>query len=192
MNFATVAQLEQRLGRTLTTTQRQQALAMIGEASAEVAGFCRQTIARVTAHEVTLAGCYATGLVLPERPVVEVTAVSIDGDALDSWTLTGDTLYRGATDDDDRFRLGWGGPGNAVALTYTHGYADIPPLITKTVIAMVVRTIANPTGVTSESMGQYSVTFGSYFTGSPCLIPAERRALRRAGFCARTPGISNP
>ena len=197
MSFATAAELGVYLNRTLTSGQEDQADMMLAQATEAIRAEARQTISRVTSDVVVLRGNWGSTLVLPQRPVVSVASVDIDGTVLAadsgySWDGQ-ETLYRGDWEIiNDTWSprtvnasLFWGGAMAQVNVTYTHGFADGHDklnLVKGICLAMVARTVPNPGGaVTGETLGPYSVTYGTTTQGGTVgLNASERRIIRKA------------
>jgi hypothetical protein len=161
--LATVADLAAMLGRTFTPTQEAQAQALIEQASAVVRAYLRQDITRATStvelpmrRADPVPSRYGGVISLPQRPVEDVTAVSINGTATSDWWLDGsEILVRSWT---------WAHPPAAhqaprVTVTYTHGYEEVPGDITAIVLQAANRAIVNPAQVRSETVGGESVTY---------------------------------
>lgn len=185
-SLATVADLAAMLGRTFTPTQEVQAQALLDQASSIVRAYVRQDITRATTTDTftmrradpVLHRC--GGLVtLPQRPVVDVTAVSIDGTATTDWWQEGnDLLLRSWS---------WAQPPAAnrppqVEVTYTHGWHPIPGDIVAIVLQAANRVIVNPSGIRSETVGGISTTYLIPATGENLgvlLSRTEQRVLDR-------------
>lgn len=168
-DLAAVADLEARLGRDLTAAEAARAEALLADASALVRSYTRQTFDLVEDDEAVLRG--QGGLIhLPQRPVVDVTAVVAVGgsDLLPDVALT-DWVW----DELDQVRVGGGdyvinlpevwwdddGYPGTYRVTYSHGYAAVPADVVRVVCAIVLRTLTSPAvagGVTGESIGPYS------------------------------------
>lgn len=173
MSLATVADLELFLGATFTATDEDRAQLLLDLATGAIQRFTRQTIELVEDDEVTLAGNWTGALVLPQVPVVDVTAVEL----VDVETLTVDedyiwdgqrTLWRGAVVPGlDAASPGgnWGGDRQRVTVTYSHGWATIPDEIRGVCLQIATRSWRNPALVSAESVGQYSVTYGAAAQG---------------------------
>jgi len=166
----------------------------IQEASVAIQNYCRQQIEQIEDDEIILDSGGGRRLFLPELPVVEVSSVVEDGEAL--------------VDDDD-YKLGqhgilhrvgqeWAKGIQIVTITYTHGYEPIPG----DVVAICTRaasrayqaglksaeTEAVP-GVTAMGLGDYSVSFGAEAGGgsggvlgasaAPLLLRSEKELLNR-------------
>lgn len=193
--FATPDDLADYLGRDRFTepAEYRQAVMVLNLASGEIRAWTRQTIDLVTNDAVVLAGSWGSALRLPEQPVVSVSSVSLDGTSLVSGTdyelacgilLFGITLplsgvlYQGASS-----RVGgahWGGPGAVVAVTYTHGFADVPMAVKNVTLSIASRLIegAGP-GVQRrhETIAGWSETV-SYGVESGSLSGAEMESIR--------------
>lgn len=211
-SFATPQDLADYLIRPLDEAEQAAAPLLLRLASASVALEVRQTVEKVTTT-AKLAGTWSQDLELPERPVVDVTAVAVNGVNLPvgAYTWNSRTLLRRgvALDQDsdgfspvdvDEHRQGasgastplhWGGPASTVEVTYEHGYdADvIPDVFVAVTLSVAARVLESPTGITSESLGGYSVTYagaaeasfgGSHAGGGAgfTLTAAERALLR--------------
>ncbi|MEU0670359.1 hypothetical protein ABZ508_33350 [Streptomyces lavendulocolor] len=161
--LATVADLAAMLGRTFTPVQEAQAQALIEQASAVVRAHLRQDITRATStvelpmrRADPVLSRYGGVISLPQRPVVDVTAVSINGTATSDWWLDGaEVLVRS---------WAWLDPPAAhqaprVTVTYTHGYEEVPGDIAAVVLQAANRAIVNPAQIRSETVGGESVTY---------------------------------
>lgn len=172
-SFATPADLAVFLGREeLEDAEFLQAQLLLDLASDQIRRWARQTIDLVASDVAILAGSWSSELILPERPVVAVSAVSVDGTALTAdtgYTMSppgvlhvgpsgGSSGRQGATG----LRGGtWGGPAARVTVTYTHGFAAIPTAVKAATLAMAARVVASPSGVRSETVAGYSVTYAA-------------------------------
>ncbi len=171
-SLATVADLATRLNRTFTPQQEAQVQALLDDASSTVRAFTRQDLTRATTTDTftmrradpVLHQC--AGIVtLPQRPVVDIDTVTIDGSTSSDWWQDGqDLLLRSWS---------WDQPPTVhrapqVTVTYTHGWDPIPGEITAIVLQAVNRVLVNPSQVRSETVGGESVTY---------LIPTTGEAL---------------
>ncbi|NUV31964.1 hypothetical protein [Streptomyces odorifer] len=171
-SLVTVAELAALLGRTFTPAQEAQAQALLDQASSVVRAYVRQDLTRATSTltvsmrraDPVLHRC--GGLVtLPQRPVVDVESVSVDGVSTQDWWQEGQEIL---------LRSGaWSSPPTAhrppqVAVTYTHGFDPVPGDIKAIVAQAANRVMVNPGAVRSETVGGESVTY---------LIPATGEAL---------------
>ncbi|MEV4908713.1 hypothetical protein AB0N46_29220 [Streptomyces albidoflavus] len=171
-SLVTVAELAALLGRTFTPAQEAQAQALLDQASSVVRAYVRQGLTRATSTltvsmrraDPVLHQC--GGLVtLPQRPVVDVASVSVDGVSTQDWWQEGQEIL---------LRSGaWSSPPTAhrppqVTVTYTHGFDPVPGDIKAIVAQAANRVMVNPGAVRSETVGGESVTY---------LIPATGEAL---------------
>lgn len=166
-SLATPEELSLFLGGQQVDPERAELLLDI--ASDAVRRACAQTFDLVTDDVATLRGTWAGVLRLPERPVVSVAEVLLDGVEVTDYDLVGDELHRTPG-------LGWGGSAVTIQVTYTHGFAEVPADLRGWVLTVAARGITNPTGVTQESIDGYAV---SYQPGSVKLHRHERLQLRR-------------
>lgn len=171
-SLATVADLAALLGRTFTTEQEAQAQALLDQASSIVRAYVRQDITQATTTDTftmrradpLLHRCGGV-VTLPQRPVVDVDTVSVNGTAVTDWWQEGSDLLVRA--------WAWGQPPAAhrapqVTVTYTHGWDPVPGDIQAIVMQAANRVMVNPGQIRSETVGGESVTY---------LIPATGEAL---------------
>jgi hypothetical protein len=162
-SLVTVADLAARLGRTLTSAQELQAQALLDDASSVVRAYVRQDITRATTTDVftmrradpLLHRCGGV-VTLPQRPVVDVASVSVNGTATADWWQEGDEILVRA--------WAWDQPPAAhrapqVTVTYTHGWDPVPGDIQAIVMQAANRVMVNPSGIRSETVGGESVTY---------------------------------
>jgi hypothetical protein len=162
-SLATVADLATLLGRTFTTEQEQQAQALLDQASSVVRAYVRQDITRATTTDTftmrradpLLHRC--SGVVtLPQRPVVDIDAVAVNGVETQDWWQDGnDVLVRAWS---------WDQPPAAhrppqITVTYTHGWDPVPADVQAIVMQAANRVLVNPSGIRSETVGGESVTY---------------------------------
>lgn len=137
----------------------------LAAATATVVSETGQDFHYVAGDVVTLIGDDDRWLLLPQRPVVAVSAVSVDGTAQTaaSWTLAGSRLWR---------HCGWGSAygglsvangtwsggcaPTAVTVTYDHGYVTIPADVKAATLAVAADMASNPAGLLSESIDDYT------------------------------------
>lgn len=161
--FASVTELELFARDTIPAGQvdeveAQQALDL---ASDIIRGYTRNTISQVT-ETAQFEGSSSDCIVLPQRPVTAVTAVSVtDRNGVTSvvapagWTWTrGGNLRRvdGSS---------WGGPDSTVTVTYTHGFAAVPGDVKAIALALARRMTVNPDGYVREAIGSYNVGYAT-------------------------------
>lgn len=157
-------------------------------ASATIRDETGQDITLVEDDEIELRGNWGPELWLPQRPVLEVSAITIDGLALlpGSWRASRDgkvTFYAGTAAIGNLGDTGcgyWGGTNVFVNFTYTHGLDPIPDTIKGLTLELVKRAMtAAPTAgsVDSETIGSYSVRYSR--DAAQTLTRDEKRKLRR-------------
>lgn len=165
---------------------------------AAAAEFARAAVAAIEAEvgpieqrtsDLEVPGNWSHRLKINRRPLTAVTAAAIGGSAIDVDNLTvhrsgvivrsraGQGNFGGWADETGPH---WGGPDVIVELTATHGWskADAPEWVIDLAANLASRAAANPTGITQESVGSYSVNYGE--TGAAVrLTRVERLHLRR-------------
>lgn len=161
--FASVAELELFARDTIPAGQvdeveAQQALDL---ASDIIRGYTRNHISTVT-ETAQFEGSPSDCIVLPQRPVTAVTAVSVTDRAGATsviapagWTWTrGGNLRRidGSS---------WGGTDATVTVTYTHGLAAVPGDVKAIALALARRMTVNPDGYVREAIGSYNVGYAT-------------------------------
>lgn len=164
MSWPTVEELASYMQTTIAEDDPT-ALLLLELARGVVRARARQHFDYVADDVITI-DAPASGLILlPERPVLEVSEVVLDGDTLTvldewDWNRAGHLTRPGD-------RATWGLPTfRTVTVTYTHGYADgsaettlIPDDVRAVVLAAAARAWQSPTAVAQESIGGYSVTY---------------------------------
>jgi hypothetical protein len=150
-DFATHHPGDLSAAETATVTQ---ALDM---ATGAIQSYTGQTLTLVTDDVVELYSTGETILLLPERPVVSITAVEEYGAVIAA------TGYR-FTPKGHLYRIGhrwprWSDENNVVEVTYTHGYATIPQAVKLVCLNLAETLFTNPGRVQSESIGSYSVSY---------------------------------
>jgi hypothetical protein len=193
--FATSDDLETLMGTTFTTDQTAQADLLLDLASTAIRSYCRQTIDLVADDDVKLEGTWKAELVLPERPVVSVSSVKINGIPVadGSWfwddhqvvrrgsrvfSVNGPDLPGGL----DFWAWSWGGPAWTVEVTYTHGFSDVPNDIRMVCLTAAQRTLSTPVDVRQETIGHYSVSYARSTGKGVILTDDERAVLRQGGY----------
>ncbi|MEU9310866.1 hypothetical protein [Streptomyces sp. NPDC048256] len=162
-SLVTVADLAALLGRTFTPQQELQAQALLDQASSVVRAYVRQDITRATTTDTftmrradpLLHRCGGV-VTLPQRPVVDIASVEVNGTATSDWWQDGSDLLVRA--------WSWDQPPAAhrapqVTVTYTHGWDPVPGDIQAIVMQATNRVIVNPSGIRSETVGGESVTY---------------------------------
>lgn len=182
--------------RPLTSNESGRMDVLIASASAAVRGFCRRDFAASTSTiRVKPLGDMAK---LPNAPVtgiVEVKRVNFDGSttAFAGWLWDGGQELHGLAcigspminapeiwTEDPYTPM--------VEITYEHGYAEVPQVISDVVVGMIVRVLLAPSaveGIRSETTGPYSYQSA---TPSPGVLPKlsddDKQRLREAGYAS--------
>ncbi|MFE2936668.1 hypothetical protein [Streptomyces sp. NPDC059278] len=145
---------------------------VIKAAEMVIRGGLGQVIDQVQGDILHLVGTGHRVLNLPEMPVTAVTSVTVDDQALTKGVDYRWNRYGILT------RLGACWPLDAdVEITYTHGYEPIPPLLVQVCLQVAGRAWVNPKeAVSSESLGDYSVSYDKQRTGQ-ALTEYETRIL---------------
>ncbi len=166
----------------------------ITEASAAIRNYCNQQIDQTEDDEYTFdVGERQTRLFLPELPVSAIASV-VENDT----TLTATTDYKlGRAGILHRVGNYWYPGVQTVTVKYTHGHATIPDDVKSVCVRAAARSyqaglsaaqLSGVSGVQAQSIGDYSVQFGSQTSGSdgmlgasaaPILLPSEKRLLSR-------------
>ena len=174
--LATIQDLEATLGRVLVgdpdrVTRVERVLEM---ASAVVRTYTGQFFELVTDEDVVLFANSEGWYRLPERPVVDVTAIA-DQDAVDlasTYAFDGEGWLRYSPMLPQAPKPMW--TFTSVAVTYSHGYVEIPADVVMVVCSMAGRTVSNPSGIRSEMVGDYSVTYTIPGTGEALGLALSR------------------
>lgn len=169
--LATVADLVAR-GVTVDSAEQVAVATYFDVASAIVRDAAGSPIS-ATSSTVTLEG-RGSRLQLPGGPATAVSGVSVDGLAVTDYKLLSGALVRSCGFPD----------GSEVTVTYTHGFATVPAdivdlvcrLVGQELTAMRSGDIASR-GITSERIGDYSVTYSDAETGTMCLSEYQRNRL---------------
>ena len=174
MAFATVADLEQRLGVTYDATQALQAEAALDDATAFLQGELGQLIEAGTATVTTR---WRGGVIrLPQRPIRDVTAVLLDGVASTNFSFIDQELHLPARMGHSDF--GEYTPYTDVTVTFDYGYVTVPSEIKAWTLALASQILSASAGgslgmpsVQSETIDDYSVTYVT--DGSNMTLPAN-------------------
>lgn len=181
-DFATSAELATFTGDSGLDSLRGDLL--VAQASAIIRNYCRQTFDLVADDEVDLRGTNSSRLKLPERPVVSVSVVEINGVAVSTYRLVRDTLIRtgpSATQFDATVPGGsWGGPSYTVTVTYTHGFTtgtDQMATLKGVCLQVAARAASNPQHLHNFASDGTSLGFDT--AGPLGLTAAEQATLDR-------------
>lgn len=189
-HLADLSDVEDRLGRDLTPEESRKADALLRDASTVVRNYCRRDFTMGT----TTARYRPRGrkIILPQRPVLSVTAVysvqsfgpTILTTPLTFWSWVGgaeiiigdETLViNGPTIDFDDVNV-W------VEVTYSHGFAEVPDDVRAVVANLVVRNVTVPGGglADMETVGPYTVRYSGFTAQGPLGVSeADRQILNR-------------
>jgi hypothetical protein len=166
--LATVGELENHLQRELDPDVAAQALQL---ASGAVRAFCKWDLSFTANDTLHADGNNTVVLTLPTLRLVAVSAVRVNGVAIDldptlvSFSRKGQ-LYR---------PYGW--PRYAVVeVDCDHGYEPIPDLVKLACLDVAATQLNNPRTLVSASVGSVSQT---YNTGEAKLTPLHERLLER-------------
>lgn len=172
--FATLDDLAAVLGQTEEQVWESGADVVLDLATDLIRAEAKQHIDLVTNDQVELRGTWSHILRLPERPVVDVTAVRIRNGSVfaSEFPLQANVDYRW-----DRMGLlrrvsyitgrllspvsgYWGGDMAVVDVTYSHGYAVVPDRIRALCVGVAARVVTNPKGVVrqTDARGPFSTT----------------------------------
>lgn len=176
--LATVADVEAISGAPVANTDRVERL--LAMASAAVRTYCHQSLSLVTFDEVMLPSEGTGLLTLAELPVRDVHQILL-GTRWGLWWMGGsfEARARGIPIEDfwgdytwdaaGRLRrldgFAWGERYDPVWVTYTHGYDPVPDeivgLVATKVHAFMTGTAANPEGLRSLTLGDYTRTWAN-------------------------------
>jgi hypothetical protein len=159
--FATPEDL--RLLLRLPTIDEAAATLLLDLATSAVLAEIRQDVVQVVNDVVTLDGTGTTTLLLPQIPVTAVESVTERGlplavDADYTWSGAGVLT---------RLCGRWPTRPRSVQVVYTHGYPDgeLPGILRTVTVQAAARVWVNPRQMTSESIGDWSGSFGAAGTG---------------------------
>lgn len=182
--FASASDLAARLGVTLTLGEQSRADTLLGLASGLIQREARQTISEVDGDVLNARGVPESRFRLPERPVLSVSSVVLDGVALTSgtdWYLSGDCLVRGigagawVANWGPGWGQGWGRPDQTLTITYSHGYAAIPDAIRAICVEQVVRAWTNPANLMHEYFGSERIVYAMQQTPTGLMLNADEQ-----------------
>lgn len=174
--LASITDLEDRLGRTLTDDEARRAEALLRDASAKIRAYCRQSF-DLTRNDVVMLRPVGAELIVPQRPVLAVASVAaIPGDGTDPDI----TLEGWQWDGLDRIKVGgvswrtalqydleWDWVGwspETYRVTYDHGYQVTPDDIVAKACELATRVITSPSmveGMSSERVGPFGYTLAA-------------------------------
>lgn len=168
MALATIADLSALLRRAIDEEDTS-ALAALETASAFVEAYLGQAVELDEDDAIILDGSGTRVLLLPAWPVTEVASVEVDEEEL----VNGEDYSWSATGELRKLSGLWPATLRSVSVTYSHGYAQVPPAIVGVVASLAARLYDSPVSVKQESIGGYSVTYtggGATFQAAELLI----------------------
>lgn len=180
--LVTTADLEARLGRSLTAAELLRVDALISDASASVRGYIGQDITAGTSTDRLKVR--SRFVLLPQRPVTAVStvvdtdanAVTFEWDGNDRVTVSAQVFDSWAF---EPYRFGL----QYVDVTYDHGYALVPDDIIGVVSGIVLRSFTqspDEAGIVSETIDEYTYRLGSAAAaGGFGFLQDERNVLDR-------------
>lgn len=174
MTLASTTDVENRLGRSLTSAEEDRAGFLLDDVSASLILYTGQKFAHDTYE---LRARVKRGYVrLPQRPVHDVDTVTDRNDNDLEFTWDGlDRVYVATC------ALVGRAPVQVVDITYDAGPDEVPPAIVGVTCGIVLRSLGvDPmqTSVTQESIDGYAYTIGSAAgAGAYGILPAEARVL---------------
>jgi hypothetical protein len=174
-DLATIADVNERSPRVLTSAEQTRATVLLGDASAAVRRYTKQTFT-VVVNDLAVLRPVGAYLELPDMPVTavhEVRGIDRDGTVLDpitGWAWDGlDRIDLTAAG----FGLGepwwpWTYGPESFQVDHNHGDNVVPDDIIRIVCGMVLRVIFAPSateGMSSEHIGQYSYQMSQQVNG---------------------------
>lgn len=206
-DLASITDVTDRSPRALTTPETTRATVLLGDASALIRGYTRQTFTAVTGDVVELRPI-GTTLRLPQTPVTSITSVVAIGWAgladltlpAGVWGWDGIDCIEIAPWGDDiwlsmpEYEIAGDYP-NTYRVTYDHGDNTVPDDVIAVCAGMVLRVILSPSaveGLNNEKIGEYSYGFQQGGPGSPGvsvrLTEQDKDILSQAGYGPRMAG----
>lgn len=181
-----------------TADQTAKMTLLVAHASAAIRNYTGQAFTLVTDTD-QLAAVWGPVLPLPRLPVTNVVSVTADGTTITGWQWDQRVGLRrnavpvgnvGCTAEDSwpietqgatgGSAASWGGPGITLAVRYTSGYATTPDDVAAICEGLAASAFSTPTGVRSESLGSYAVTYTIESSGSSVSISiTDAKALNR-------------
>lgn len=183
MSLLPLASLSDLSARGVAVAEAEEVIAetMLAAASEAVREAAGSAISEETST-VTLMGASGALLRLPSVPVRAVQAVSVNGEPVTDFTLTGDSLWRAG---------GWCGDGRpaAITVTFTHGFQTVPEDIVNLVCMFAIAGMheasqGSRAGLAYESIDDYRVGYqqGAEATASAIEVPERTARMLRARF----------
>lgn len=153
-------------------------------AQATIRQYCRQEITAATYTDVILPIGFEDGswvVRVPQRPLTAITEVSVNGT---TYVANVDYAWNGYSPLIRLARRIWSAATfqtePVAVVSYTAGYATVPPIVTAIALAVALREYDNPTGVKSRQIDDYAESIGGAgqdVASLVALLPAEMRLL---------------
>ncbi|MGE0138656.1 MAG: hypothetical protein AB7R77_12615 [Ilumatobacteraceae bacterium] len=193
--YASPAELAVYLQRELSTEEQNAAILMLDLVSGEIDEIVGYGVTSGP-YTVTIPGTWSARLELPALAVASVSAVTVNGVALDASTWRFDGLrallrylpadeLEAAADDlaapgaGYRYGGNWGGPFSVIRITFTGGLNHVPATIRSIILQAVARSLSVTPGVRQEMLGSYQVMYDRPASGA-ILNDDDRKRIRRA------------
>lgn len=169
--FATHQDFADRTGLTLSSGEQTRADALLARISTEIQAVARQNIFEVDGDVLTMQGTNDRRILLPERPVISVASVTLNGTTLTEgtdWFRDGDEIVRKiftflAVDALDAwtFGRGFGYEWQTLEITYSHGYpaGEEPGFLKEIACEALTRAWFNPASVARQTVGDTQTVF---------------------------------
>lgn len=146
MPFATITDVEARLGRSLSTSEQTMVADVLEEVTSAIQIYTGQRFENGVA---TLTVKTDNGSVLlPQKPVKSIASVNVYGSPYVGYTIDGNTIS--------------GLPvGTNVTVSYEYGYDDIPDAVQGIAVRAALRALASVEGqnLASVTVGGYTETY---------------------------------
>ena len=162
--FATAGDLATYLQRDFSAEDTATAELLLDIATANIRTAAGNQIISFVPDDTYTVRTTAPFIVLPQRPVVSVSAVTLDANAVTTYTWDGDEFIAAT------------GRG-LVTVTYSHGHDPIPDDIKGLCLDIAARGFLTPHGVNQTSLGSFSE---SYDRQVAMTLRAEERAKLRS------------
>lgn len=174
MALATVEDLATYMQQDFSAADTATADQMLAVAAGEIKTYTGQNLEAQTGVVDRFRGRYARILLLSQVPVTTLTSVSVEGDAFTDYDLN---ARAGIITRND-----WGCwfSNELITVTYNAGFSPMDPALKGVCLSYAARLMTNPVGgVTAESLGTYSITYGANSSTDSILNDMERQVLDR-------------
>lgn len=183
--LASVSDVQLRIPNDLNASEGIRLQALLEDVSAAIRSEAGQHISRQTSTVQLAAECGR--IWLPEHPVVSITSITnhssqaVDHTWYAGWPFA--AVAGGLVNSWEIDPFSFSTPPIPMTVVYVHGYDPVPDDIVGVCCNVAARALGftpSDGAVTSESLGQYSVTYGSAAAaGGFGLLPAELAIVRR-------------